>query len=80
MDPKKNLSEIERMPFFLALEQEVIRLRAESAGKYIFIALDENSKLGPELIPSDPQAKTKWQDHSRHNGQAWPNCNKRQGE
>ena len=54
--PQENLSEMERMPFFLALEQEVIR--AESAGKSIFIAMDANSKLGPELIPSDPHART----------------------
>ena len=38
-----------RMPFFLALEEEVVK--AELAGKSIVIEMDANSKLGPDLIP-----------------------------
>ena len=54
--PQENLSEVERMSFFLALEQEISR--AELAGRSIIIAMDANSKLGPEIIPSDPHQIT----------------------
>ena len=54
--PQENLCEMERMSFFLALEQEIIR--AEMAGKSVIIAMDANSKLGPELIPNDPNERT----------------------
>ena len=40
------------MPFFLALEQEIIK--AELQGKSIFIEMDSNSKLGPQFIQNDP--------------------------
>ena len=49
--PQESWVESERMPFFLALEEEIVK--AELAGKSIFIELDANSKLGPELIPGD---------------------------
>ena len=39
------------MPFFLALEEEVIK--AELAGKSIIIEMDANAKLGPDLIHGD---------------------------
>ena len=40
-----------RMPFFLALEEEVAK--ADLAGKSVIIQLDANSKLGPDLVPGD---------------------------
>ena len=40
-----------RIPFFLALEEEVVK--AELAGKSIIIELDANAKLGPDFIPGD---------------------------
>ena len=40
-----------RMPFFNALEEEIVK--AELAGKSIVIEMDANSKLGPALIPGD---------------------------
>ena len=49
--PQENWPVASRMPFFLALEEEVVK--AELAGKSIIIELDANSKLGPELIPGD---------------------------
>ena len=49
--PQESWPEGERMPFFLALEQEIIK--AEIEGKSILIELDANSKLGPDLIPGD---------------------------
>ena len=49
--PKESWSINARMPFFLALEEEVAK--AELAGKSIIIQLDAKSKLGPDLIPGD---------------------------
>ena len=42
----------ERLPFFEALEEEIIK--AELAGKSVIIEADFNSKLGKEFIPTDP--------------------------
>ena len=49
--PQENWDEEKRMPFFIALETEIVK--AELAGKSIIIAMDANSKLGPEYIPKD---------------------------
>ena len=49
--PQENWSLVDRLPFFLALEEEIVK--AELAGKSIIIELDANSKLGPGLIPGD---------------------------
>ena len=49
--PQESWSESERMPFFLALEEEIIK--AQLAGRSILIELDANSKLGPKLVPGD---------------------------
>ena len=49
--PQECWAENERMPFFLALEQEIVK--AEIEGKSIIIEMDANSKLGPDLIPGD---------------------------
>ena len=40
------------MPFFLALEEEIVT--AELLGKSIIIEMDANSKLGPDWIKKDP--------------------------
>ena len=42
----------EKMPFFVALEEEVSKARLE--GKSIILELDANSKLGPKYIKNDP--------------------------
>ena len=44
------------MPFFLALEQEIVK--AEMAGKSILIEIDANCKLGPQVIPGDMHSQT----------------------
>ena len=54
--PQENWSEEDRLPFFLALEEEVIK--AEMEGKDILIQMDANSKLGPEIIKGDPHNQT----------------------
>ena len=54
--PQENLSEAERMPFFVALEAEIAR--AEIAGKSIIIEMDANSKLGKEFVPGDPHPQS----------------------
>ena len=54
--PQENWPEKERIPFFLALEQEVVK--AELAGKSILIEMDANSKLGSKYIPSDKHNQT----------------------
>ena len=58
--PQENWPIAARMPFFLALEEEVVK--AELAGKSLIIELDANSKLGPDLIPGD---KHKQSDNGR---------------
>ena len=54
--PQENWDEEKRMPFFIALEAEIVK--AELAGKSILIEMDANSKLGPEYIPKDPHEKS----------------------
>ena len=54
--PQEVWNEAERLPFFLALEKEIIK--AEMQGKSVIIELDSNSKLGPEVIPQDPHGQS----------------------
>ena len=54
--PQETWAEEERLPFFQALEQEIIK--AELQGKSIYIEMDSNSKLGPEMIPNDPHTQS----------------------
>ena len=54
--PQETWPEADRMPFFMALEQEIIK--AELQGKSMFIEMDSNSKLGPDLIPKDPHTQS----------------------
>ena len=49
--PQENWPEADRKPFFLALEEEIIK--AELAGKSVIIEMDANSKLGPSIISGD---------------------------
>ena len=46
----------EKMPFFRALEEEIIK--AKSSDRLVYIQLDANSKLGPTIIPGDPHSRT----------------------
>ena len=54
--PQENWTENDRLPFFLALEQEI--LKAEMEGKEVYIEMDANSKLGPDVIKGDPHHQT----------------------
>ena len=49
--PQECLPVEERMPFFLALEEEITK--AGLAGESVIISLDANSKLGKDWIPED---------------------------
>ena len=49
--PQENWPEHQRIPFFMTLEEEIIK--AELAGKSILIEIDANSKLGNKFIPGD---------------------------
>ena len=49
--PQENWPEKDRIPFFIALEKEIVN--AELENRSIFIELDANSKLGPTLVPGD---------------------------
>ena len=61
--PQETWLDDERVPFFLALEEEIIK--AELAGKSLIIEADFNSKLGPTIIPNDPHPQ------SEKNGKYW---------
>ena len=54
--PQECWSEAERIPFFIALEEEIAK--AELQGKSIIIEMDSNSKLGPTVIPQDPHEQS----------------------
>ena len=54
--PQENWEEEKRLPFFRALEEEVIK--ASNAGKSVIIEMDANSKLGRQFIPGDPHSIT----------------------
>ena len=54
--PQKNWPIEDRTPFFEALEEELIK--AELAGKTVFIEIDANSKLGCQIIPKDKHKQT----------------------
>ena len=50
--PQESWTPMDREPFFQVLEEEIVK--ANLAGKSIFIEADFNSKLGKEFIPNDP--------------------------
>ena len=54
--PQESWPEAERIPFFIALEQEIVK--AEMQGKSMIIQMDSNSKLGPQIIPKDPHPQS----------------------
>ena len=49
--PQENWDEHKRMPFYIALEAEIVK--AEISGKSVMIEMDANAKLGPQYIPKD---------------------------
>ena len=51
--PQEYWIDDEKMPFFVALEEEVSK--ATTANKSVIIAMDANSKLGPTYIENDPK-------------------------
>ena len=51
--PQENWTDDEKMPFFVALEEEVSK--AIMNNKSIIIEIDANSKLGPTYIEKDPK-------------------------
>ena len=54
--PQENWKLDTRLPFFTALEQEI--LKAKLHGKAVYIQMDANSKLGPDLIKGDPHEQS----------------------
>ena len=49
--PQENWDEHKIMPFYIALEAEIVK--GELAGKPVIIEMDANAKLGPEYIAKD---------------------------
>ena len=54
--PQENWRKDERLPFFMKLEEEIAK--AKMLEKLIFIQMDSNSKLGPEIIEGDPHTQS----------------------
>ena len=54
--PQESWPEAVRLPFFVALEEEIAK--AELLGKSLTIEMDSNSKLGKNYIESDPHDQT----------------------
>ena len=54
--PQENWKRDERLPFFQALEDEIVK--AISSDKLVYIQMDANSKLGPDMIKGDPHAQS----------------------
>ena len=50
--PQEGWKDCDKMPFFVALEEEISK--AQLAGKSIIIELDANSKLGDKYVVGDP--------------------------
>ena len=44
------------MPFFQALEEEIVKAKARD--KAVYIQMDANSKLGPTFIDGDPHVQS----------------------
>ena len=54
--PQENWVLEDKMPFFRALEQEIIKAKIHE--KSIYIQMDANSKLGPDMIEGDPHKQS----------------------
>ena len=52
--PQENWKLYDKMPFFWALEEEIVKAKMN----ILYIQLDANSKLGPEWISGDPHEQT----------------------
>ena len=50
--PQENWQLEDKMPFFRALEKEIVK--AQMLDKLVLIQMDANSKLGPTIIAGDP--------------------------
>ena len=55
--PQETWENKDRLPFYIALEKEIVS--AELEGKSIIIAMDANAKLGRDYIPNDPKTINK---------------------
>ena len=55
--PQESWEEGLKIPFFVALDQEIVK--AQIAGKSVYISMDANSKLGTEYIPGDNHKMSK---------------------
>ena len=55
--PQDSWAPAQREPFFQALEEEIVK--AELAGKSVFIEANINSKLGKDFIQKDPHQQDK---------------------
>ena len=51
--PQENWTDEDKMPFYVALEEEIVKAQMES--KSIIMELDANCKLGSEYVPNDPK-------------------------
>ena len=51
--PQENWTDENKMPFYVALEEEIVK--AQNEGKSIIMELDANCKLGHDYIASDPK-------------------------
>ena len=54
--PQESWNEVDRMPFFIALEKEIAK--SELLGKSLIIETDSNSKPGPDYISKDPHKQS----------------------
>ena len=54
--PQETWSEAERLSFFVALEEEIVK--AGLLGVSVIIEMDSNSKLGRHFIPLDPHEQS----------------------
>ena len=54
--PQETWCEADRMPFFVALEEEIIK--AGLLGISVLVEMDSNSKLGNSFIPLDPHQQS----------------------
>ena len=62
--PQENMDEEKMMPFFTALEAEIIK--GKIAGKSVIVEMAANSILGKERIEKEPHDITKWSNTKRN--------------
>ena len=54
--PQENWKVCDKKPFFKALEDEIVK--ANISGKLVYIEMDANAKLGPDVIEGDPHQQS----------------------